>query len=95
MLKRNGEPYAHTAAQNLNRGETDAYDEALESIKADLEGLKRVRDHVRGLIDDPTTFTIPSGSAAGAILQTRNVPVAAVGDLLRASHPAKQPGFPL
>jgi len=74
MLKRNGEPCQCVVAPKLNRGETDAYKEAFETIEAEFEGLKRVRDNVRGLIDDPMIFTIPGGPAAGAILQTRNVP---------------------
>lgn len=74
MLKRNGEPYQHVAAQKLNRGETDAYHEAFDTIQAELEGLKRVRDHVRDVMNDSVIFTIPGGSAAGAIIETRNVP---------------------
>jgi len=75
MLKRNGEPLQQSAARNLNRGETDAYNEAFESIKAELDGLGRVRDDVREMMNDPVIFTIPGGPAAGAIIETRNVPV--------------------
>lgn len=74
MLKRNGEPYQHLAREKLNRGETDAYNEAFETIHAEFEGLQRVRDHVRDLMNGPAIYTIPGGPAAGAILQTRNIP---------------------
>lgn len=75
MLKRNGEPLQQSAARNLNRGETDAYNEAFESIKAELDGLGRVRDDMCEMIKDPVIFTIPGGPAAGAVIETRNVPV--------------------
>lgn len=75
MLKRNGEPYQHGTTQKLNRGETDAYNEAFENINAELEGLKRIRDNVRELINNPVIFTIPGGPEAGAIVETHNVPV--------------------
>lgn len=74
MLKRNGEPYPHTAAQSLNRGEIDVFNEAFESIKAELEGLQRVRDHVREMMNNPVIFTISKEAAAGAVITTRNVP---------------------
>ncbi|HVX91067.1 MAG TPA: hypothetical protein VHC20_05590 [Candidatus Paceibacterota bacterium] len=74
MLKRNGEPYEHAGAQALNRGETDAYNEAFENIRAELEGLKRARDHVREVTNNPVAFTTSGEPAAGAVITTRNVP---------------------
>jgi hypothetical protein len=75
MLKRNGEPHDISVSDGLNRGETDAYNEALEGIQEELEALERITSAVRDMAEDPVIFTIPGGgSESGSIVQVGKAP---------------------
>jgi len=78
MLKRNGECSQHVASavkeKQLTRGEMDAYKEAVEAIEGELEALQRVKECVKGLVEDPVIFTIPGGPDSDGTIEIRNMP---------------------
>lgn len=75
MLKRNGEPCERPGVLNLNRGETEAFNEAYEAIQDEIHGLERLKQNVKDMAADPTIFTIPDGPEAGSVIHIPNVPV--------------------
>ena len=76
MLKRSGEPSGNGTPNTLNRGEQNAYDEAFEVIRQELEALERIKGAIKALIEDPSVFTIAGGSPeVGSVIQIQNVPI--------------------
>lgn len=76
MLKRNGESRENGASETLNRGERDAYNEAFEEIRQELEALERIKTAVKAISDDPVSLTMPVGGPdAGSFVQIQNVPI--------------------
>src|SRR5258708_10073077 len=76
MLKRNGESRENGGAETLNRGEKDAYDEAFEKIRQELEALERIRSALKAMTEDPEIFTIPGGGPeTGSFVHIQTVPI--------------------
>src|SRR5947208_3734351 len=76
MLKRNGEPSANGTHDTLNRGEQDAYNEAFDEIRQELEALERIKSAVQALTKDPSVFAVPGGGPeVGSIIQIQNIPI--------------------
>jgi hypothetical protein len=76
MLKRNGESRENGASGTLNRGEMDAYNEAFEEIRQELEALERIKSAVKAISDDPVSLTMPGGGAeAGSLVHIQNSPI--------------------
>jgi hypothetical protein len=75
MLKRNGEPSANGTHDTLNRGEQDAYNEAFDEIRQELEALERIKSAVQALTKDPSVFAVPGGDPeVGSVIQIQNIP---------------------
>jgi hypothetical protein len=76
MLKRNGEPSANVTHDTLNRGEQDAYNEAFDEIRQELEALERIKSVVQALIKDCSVFAVPGGGPeVGSVIQIQNTPI--------------------
>jgi hypothetical protein len=76
MLKRNGEPSASGTHDTLNRGEQDAYNEAFDEIRQELEALERIKTAVQALTKDPSVFAVPGGGPeVGSIIQIQSIPI--------------------
>lgn len=76
MLKRYGEPREKGASGTLNRGEKDAYNEAFEEIRQELEALERIKNAVKAMSDGPVSLTVPDGGPeAGSLLHIQNLPI--------------------
>jgi hypothetical protein len=76
MLKRNGEPSANGTHDTLNRGEQDAYNEAFDEIRQELEALERIKSAVQALTKDPSVFAVPGGGPeVGSVIQIQNLPI--------------------
>ena len=76
MLKRNGESRENEAFGTLNRGEKDAYNEAFEEIRQELEALERIKSAVKAMSEDPASLTMPGGGPeAGSFVHIQNVPI--------------------
>jgi len=76
MLKRNGEPNANGTRDTLNRGEQDAYNEAFEEIRQELEALERIKSAVQALTKDPSVFAVPGADPeVGSVIQIQNIPI--------------------
>jgi hypothetical protein len=72
MLKRNGKSRETVAAETLNRGEKDAYNEAFEEIRQELEALERIKMAVKTMIKNP----IPaSGSDQDSFVEVQTAPI--------------------
>lgn len=72
MLKRNGERRVNDAPETLNHGERDAYDEAFEAIRQELEALERIKMAVKTMIKNP----IPAnGSQRDLFVEIQNAPI--------------------
>ena len=75
MLKRNGEPSGNGTHDSLNRGEQDAYNEAFDEIREELEALERIKSAVQALTKDPSVFAVPGGGPeVGSVIQIQNIP---------------------
>ena len=75
MLKRNGEPSGNGTHDTLNRGEQDAYNEAFDEIRQELEALERIKNAVQVLTKDPSAFAVPGGGPeVGSVIQIQNIP---------------------
>jgi hypothetical protein len=76
MLKRNGEPSGNETHYALNRGEQDAYNEAFDEIREELEALERIKSAVQALTKDPSVFAVPAGGhEVGSAIQIQNIPI--------------------
>lgn len=76
MLKRNGEPSPNGTHDTLNRGEQDAYNEAFDEIRQELEALERIKSAVQALTKDPSVFAVPGGGPeVGSVIQIQNIPI--------------------
>ncbi len=76
MLKRNGEPRTNGTHDTLNRGEQDAYNEAFDEIRQELEALERIKSAVQALTKNPSVFAVPGGGPeVGAVIQIQNIPI--------------------
>jgi hypothetical protein len=76
MLKRNGEPSGNETQDTLNRGERDAYNEAFDEIRQELEALERIKSAVQALTKDPSVFAVSGGGPeVGLVVQTQNSPI--------------------
>ena len=76
MLKRNGESRENGAFGVLNRGEKDAYNEAFEEIRQELEALEHIKSAVKAMSDDPVILTMPGDAPeAGSFVHIEKVPI--------------------
>jgi hypothetical protein len=75
MLKRHDSWVEPVSERTLSRGERDAFDEAFAAIKEEVETLRRVRESVREMAEQPVIFTIPQEQCAGQIIEIPNIPV--------------------
>lgn len=75
MLKRDGNPIQRPAGHQLTRGEQDAFNDAFEAIKGELESLERTKLSIRELASDASVFTIQPGPPAEGVIEIPNVPV--------------------